>query len=53
MPRWSTSTRNGPRSACPNRIRTGSDAAGDAKMLELEELPFEQRREAIYGVAAD
>jgi anaerobic carbon-monoxide dehydrogenase catalytic subunit len=27
--------------------------SGDAKMLELEKLPFEQRREAIYGVAAD
>lgn len=27
--------------------------SGDAKMLELEKLPFEKRREAIYGVAAD
>ncbi len=25
--------------------------SGDAKMLELEVLPFEQRREAMYGVA--
>jgi len=27
--------------------------SGDAKMLELEKLPLEQRRAAIYGVAAD
>jgi carbon-monoxide dehydrogenase catalytic subunit len=27
--------------------------SGDAKMLELEELPFAEKREAIYGVAAD
>lgn len=27
--------------------------SGDAKMLELEKMPFEQRRDAIYGVAAD
>ena len=27
--------------------------SGDAKMLELEKLPIEQRREAIYGIAAD
>jgi len=27
--------------------------SGDAKMLELEQLPLEQRRTAIYGVAAD
>lgn len=27
--------------------------SGDARMLELEELPFWQRREALYGVAAD
>jgi carbon-monoxide dehydrogenase catalytic subunit len=27
--------------------------SGDAKMIELEKLPIEQRREAIYGVAAD
>jgi anaerobic carbon-monoxide dehydrogenase catalytic subunit len=27
--------------------------SGDAKMLELEKLPIEKRREAIYGVAAD
>ena len=27
--------------------------SGDAKMLELEALPIEKRREAIYGVAAD
>jgi carbon-monoxide dehydrogenase catalytic subunit len=27
--------------------------SGDAKMLELEKLPLEQRREAIYGMAAD
>ncbi|MEZ4641218.1 MAG: anaerobic carbon-monoxide dehydrogenase catalytic subunit [Chloroflexota bacterium] len=28
-------------------------ASGDARMLELEELPFRQQREALYGVAAD
>ncbi|MHB8777460.1 MAG: anaerobic carbon-monoxide dehydrogenase catalytic subunit [Anaerolineales bacterium] len=33
----------------PNRF----GRSGDAKMLELEKLPFEKRREAIYGVAAD
>src|SRR3972149_677286 len=27
--------------------------SGDAKMIELEKLPIEKRREAIYGVAAD
>ncbi len=27
--------------------------SGDARMLELETLPLEERREAIYGVAAD
>jgi carbon-monoxide dehydrogenase catalytic subunit len=27
--------------------------SGDARMLELEAMPFEVRREAIYGVAAD
>jgi carbon-monoxide dehydrogenase catalytic subunit len=27
--------------------------SGDARMLELEAMPFETRREAIYGVAAD
>ena len=27
--------------------------SGDAKMLELEALPIEKRRAAIYGVAAD
>jgi carbon-monoxide dehydrogenase catalytic subunit len=27
--------------------------SGDAKMLEMEALPLEKRREAIYGVAAD
>jgi carbon-monoxide dehydrogenase catalytic subunit len=27
--------------------------SGDARMLELEELPFAERRQAIYGVAAD
>ena len=27
--------------------------SGDARMLELEELPLSERREAIYGVAAD
>ena len=27
--------------------------SGDAKMLELEKLPIEQQRKAIYGVAAD
>jgi carbon-monoxide dehydrogenase catalytic subunit len=27
--------------------------SGDARMLELEELPLESRREALYGVAAD
>lgn len=27
--------------------------SGDAKMLELEKLPIEKRREAIYGVVAD
>jgi len=27
--------------------------SGDAKMLELEKLPLEQRRAAIYGVAAN
>jgi anaerobic carbon-monoxide dehydrogenase catalytic subunit len=33
----------------PNRF----GRSGDTRMLELEKLPFEQRREAIYGVAAD
>lgn len=33
----------------PNRF----GRSGDTKMLELEKLPFEKRREAIYGVAAD
>ena len=27
--------------------------SGDARMLELEELPIVERRQAIYGVAAD
>jgi hypothetical protein len=27
--------------------------SGDAKMLEVEALPLEKRREAIYGLAAD
>ena len=27
--------------------------SGDARMLDLEELPFAERRQAIYGVAAD
>jgi len=27
--------------------------SGDARMLELEELPMDMRREALYGVAAD
>jgi carbon-monoxide dehydrogenase catalytic subunit len=27
--------------------------SGDARMLELEKLPLEARREALYGVAAD
>jgi carbon-monoxide dehydrogenase catalytic subunit len=27
--------------------------SGDARMLEFEALPFEQRREMVYGVAAD
>ena len=27
--------------------------SGDARMLELEKLPLETRREALYGVAAD
>ncbi len=27
--------------------------SGDARMLELEELPFAERRAAVYGVAAD
>jgi carbon-monoxide dehydrogenase catalytic subunit len=27
--------------------------SGDARMLELEDLPLSERREAIYGVAAD
>ncbi|MCA9932883.1 MAG: hypothetical protein KC415_03110, partial [Anaerolineales bacterium] len=27
--------------------------SGDMRMLELEDLPFRQRREALYGVAAD
>jgi hypothetical protein len=27
--------------------------SGDAKMRELEALPLEAKREAIYGVAAD
>jgi len=27
--------------------------SGDAKMIELEKLPLAQKREAIYGVAAD
>jgi carbon-monoxide dehydrogenase catalytic subunit len=27
--------------------------SGDARMLELEKLPVDQRREAIYGTAAD
>ncbi len=26
---------------------------GDHRMVEMEELPFEERREALYGVAAD
>ena len=33
----------------PNRF----GRSGDAKMLELEKLPIEKRREAIYGIAAD
>ena len=33
----------------PNRF----GRSGDAKMLELEKLPVSQRREAIYGLAAD
>jgi hypothetical protein len=27
--------------------------SGDAQMIELEKLPLAQKREAIYGVAAD
>jgi carbon-monoxide dehydrogenase catalytic subunit len=27
--------------------------SGDARMVEMEELPWEERREALYGVAAD
>ena len=27
--------------------------SGDARMVELETLPLEERRKAIYGVAAD
>ena len=27
--------------------------SGDTRMIELEALPLEARREAIYGVAAD
>jgi len=27
--------------------------SGDTRMVELETLPIEQRRQAIYGVAAD
>jgi carbon-monoxide dehydrogenase catalytic subunit len=27
--------------------------SGDARMLELDELPWSERREALYGVAAD
>jgi carbon-monoxide dehydrogenase catalytic subunit len=27
--------------------------SGDARMLEMEDLPLDQRRKAIYGVAAD
>ncbi|MCP4423065.1 MAG: anaerobic carbon-monoxide dehydrogenase catalytic subunit [Chloroflexi bacterium] len=27
--------------------------SGDSRMLELEELPWSERREALYGVAAD
>jgi len=27
--------------------------SGDARMLELEQLPMQERREALYGVAAD
>jgi carbon-monoxide dehydrogenase catalytic subunit len=27
--------------------------SGDARMLELEQLPMETRRQAIYGAAAD
>ena len=27
--------------------------SGDAKMLELEELPLAEKRKAVYGVAAD
>jgi carbon-monoxide dehydrogenase catalytic subunit len=27
--------------------------SGDSRMLEMEELPFAERREALYGVAAD
>jgi carbon-monoxide dehydrogenase catalytic subunit len=33
----------------PNRF----GRSGDAKMLELEKLPVSQRRDAIYGLAAD
>jgi len=28
-------------------------SSGDERMLELEDLPFDRRREALYGVAAD
>jgi hypothetical protein len=27
--------------------------SGDRRMLELEKLPIPERREALYGVAAD
>jgi hypothetical protein len=27
--------------------------SGDAKMIELEKLPLAEKRDAIYGVAAD
>jgi len=27
--------------------------SGDARMMELEEMPWQEQREALYGVAAD
>jgi carbon-monoxide dehydrogenase catalytic subunit len=37
----------------PEYEATKFGRSGDARMLELEALPLEHRRKAIYGVAAD
>jgi len=36
----------------PEYVADKYGRSGDARMLELEELPWAERREALYGVPA-